>query len=206
MTDPLSTDRGIPEDRRTVDLGVHAMDDLRYIRRAMERAGSFTAVPGWGTMAIGATALAAAALAAARPSPEGWLMVWLLEAAVAAVIGGISLAWKARRVQASLRTGPGRKFLLSFCPPLLAGGLLTLGLLRSGGAGMIPATWLLLYGAGVIAAGTFSVPAVPLLGAGFLALGAAAVLAPEAGDALLAAGFGGLHVVFGLIVARRYGG
>jgi len=195
-----------PADRPPTDLRSHAADDLRYIRSTMERAGSFTAVSGWGAVAVGLTAMAAAALAAAQPTAERWLAVWLIEAAVAAAVGSWAMASKARRLGLSFRSGPGRKFLLAFCPALLAGGLLTAALARMGATAAIPGAWLLLYGTGVVAAGTFSVPVVPLQGLCFLALGAGALLAPAAGNWLLGAGFGGAHVVFGLIIARRYGG
>ncbi|MEP6744529.1 MAG: hypothetical protein ABJB33_03455, partial [Gemmatimonadota bacterium] len=59
----------------------------------------------------------------------------------------------------------------------------------------------------VITAGAFSVRAVPLMGVGFMVLGAIALLAPAIrGDLLLAAGFGGLQIIFGVLIARRHGG
>jgi hypothetical protein len=183
------------------------MDDLRYIRRTMERAGSFTAVPGWGGVAIGATALVAALLASGQPTPGAWLTVWLATAAVATLIAGGTLTWKARRARVPLSTGPGRKFLLSFLPPVGAAVALTAALFASGEATLLPGLWMLAYGAAVISAGTFSVRAVPLMGVGFMIVGAAALATPPAwGDAWLAAGFGGLHIAFGLLIARRHGG
>ncbi len=188
-----------------LDLRSRAALDLRYIRSAMERAGSFTAISGWGAVAVGVTALGAAALAAAQPTSDRWLAAWLAEGILAAVIGGWAMARKARRLGLPLLAGPGRKFLLSFCPAVLAGGALTLAL-REPAPETIPGTWLLLYGTGVVAAGVFSVSVVPLQGLCFLALGAAALIVPSAGDFLLAAGFGGVHIVFGIVIARRYGG
>jgi len=171
----------------------------------MERAGSFTAVSGWGAVVVGTTALAAAALASVQPTTFRWLAVWLAEGVLAATIGGFAMARKSRRIGLPLLAGPGRKFLLSFCPAIIAGGLLTAGL-AGNAPEAIPAVWLLLYGTGVVAAGAFSVPVVPIQGFCFLALGAAALAAPVAGDALLAAGFGLAHIGFGLVIARRYGG
>src|SRR5262245_28632095 len=184
-----------------------AMDNLRFIRDTMERAGSFTAVPGWGQVTIGVTAFAAAWLAAQQPSTLAWLVVWLGEGLIALSIGAFTLARKARAVNNTVLSGPGRRFGLSFLPPMVVGGLLTFALYFAGMQRLIPATWLLLYGTGVITGGAFSVRIVPVMGMAFRALGTAALLAPAAwGDWLLAAGFGGLHVAFGIAIARRHGG
>jgi hypothetical protein len=184
-----------------------AMDNLRFIRDTMERAGSFTAVPGWGQVIVGVTAFAAAWLAARQPTPLAWLVVWLAEGLLALAIGAVTLARKARAVNDSLLSGPGRRFGLSFLPPMIVGGLLTFALYFAGVERLIPATWLLLYGTGVVTGGAFSVRIVPVMGLAFLGLGTAALLAPASwGNAFLAAGFGGLHVVFGFVIARRHGG
>ncbi|MGH7537408.1 MAG: hypothetical protein ACREMF_02125 [Gemmatimonadales bacterium] len=187
-------------------LADRALDNLRYIRATMERAGSFTAVPGWGQVGVGATALVAAIVAARQPSSLNWLVTWLVEAIVALALGGWTMVRKARVVNDSLLTGPGRRFGLSFLPPVAVGGLLTVALYLGGEGALLPAVWLLLYGTGVVTGGAFSVPVVPVMGLGFLLLGAVALFVPSLGNWLLAAGFGGLHIVFGFWIARRYGG
>jgi len=190
-----------------VPISDRALDNLRFIRSTMEQAGSFTAVPGWGMVAMGATALPAAWLAARQPGPSGWLMVWLAEGFVALIVGGGSLVRKAHRIQSPLHSGPGRRFVLAFLPPIAVGGLLTFALYFAGVQALIPATWLLLYGTGVVTGGAFSVRIVPVMGLAFLATGTAALLAPAPWDDwLLGAGFGGLHIAFGIAIARRYGG
>lgn len=183
------------------------MDDLRFIRRTMERGPAFTAVPGWGGVGMGVSALVAAALASTRPTAEGWLAVWLADAVVAVALGGWAMRAKARRAGLPLLSGAGRKFVLSFLPPALAGVLLTGALYRAGDLALVPGTWLLLYGAAVVTAGTFSVKVVPVMGLCFMGMGGVALLAsPAWGDPLLAAGFGGLHLLFGLHIARKHGG
>jgi hypothetical protein len=186
-----------------------AAEDLRFIRGAMERSASFTAVPGFGGMLMGVVALAAAAAARTLDPGRGeaWLTVWIGAAAVAAAVGVASMQRKAAREGLSLLQGPGRRFLLGLCPSLLAGALLTAALAHSGQHDLLPATWLLLYGAGVVAGGAYSHRVVPLTGAAFLLAGSAAIAAPPAwGDALMAGGFGGIHLVSGFVVWRRHGG
>jgi len=188
-------------------LHARAMDNLSFIRSTMERATAFTAVPGWGGVAMGVTALAATALAQSRGTREEWLVVWLAASVLALAIGGWSMRAKARRAGTSVFSYSGRRFVLSYVPPLAVGGLLTLVLVRAGLYSILPGTWLLLYGTGVVTGGAFSVRVVPIMGLCFMALGAIALFAPPAwGYWLLAAGFGGLHIIFGLIIARRYGG
>ena len=188
-------------------LETHAAENLRYIRGAMERAAAFTAVPGWGGVAMGTTALAAAALSLLARTPEQWLGVWLAEACLAVAIGVAAMARKARRSGSTLSSGPARRFLLTLTPPLGAGAVLTLALERQGLVPVLPGVWLLLYGTAVVTGGAMSVR--PVLTMGFLCmlLGCAALSSPASwGTGYLAAGFGGLHVVFGLAIARRHGG
>lgn len=205
MSRPLRVDR--PDPDTPVSLHQRAMEDLRFIRRTMERSGAFTAVPGWGGVAIGAIALPAAWLASLQPTPQRWLAVWLATAVVAAGVAAVTLSLKARRFGAPLATGPGRKFLMSFLPPVGAGVALTIALFPSNATALLPGLWMLCYGAAVISAGTFSVGAVPLMGIGFMWLGTLALATPAGwADAWMAAGFGGLHIGFGLLIARRHGG
>jgi len=173
----------------------------------MERASAFTAVPGWGQVVIGVTALTATYLAAQQPTPRAWLWVWLAEAIISSLIAGWLMDRKARASGVPLLSGPGRKVAFSLSPPMLVGALLTIALFRAGLFSTIPAVWLLLYGTGVVTGGMYSVSVVPVMGICFMLLGAVALFAPAAfGNWLLAAGFGGLHIIFGSIIARKYGG
>ena len=185
----------------------HARENLRFIRQTMERAGSFTAVPGWGGVALGITAIGAAIVASQQTTRNEWLIVWLVEAVLAIAIAGWSALVKARRAQDSLLSGPARKFALSFVPPVFVGGILTYVLFHNGLVGAVPATWLLLYGTGVVTGGAFSIRAVPFMGLCFMVLGTVAFFCPSGwADILLGVGFGGFHILFGAIIARNYGG
>jgi hypothetical protein len=184
-----------------------AMDNLRYIRETMERATPFTGISGWGEIAIGSTAFIASFIAAQQPSFRAWFAVWVAEGLISVLIAGWSMDRKARAVHMPLFSGSGRKVVFSLAPPLIAGALLTLVLAPTGAASAIPGTWLLLYGTGVITGGMFSVRAVPAMGLCFMLLGAVALFTPPAyANWFMAAGFGGLHVLFGAIIVRKYGG
>jgi hypothetical protein len=186
---------------------LHAFENLRYIRETMERSSAFTAVPGMGGAAMGIAAIAAAVVARFAKTPEAWLATWFGAAAVAVVVGALATARKIRASKVPMFSGPARKFGLSLAPPLLAGALLTVALYRAGMIWALPGTWLLLYGAGVTTAGAFSVRVVPVMGMCIMALGTVALFCPPGwGDWFLAAGFGGLQVIFGIVIARRYGG
>ena len=196
-----------PEQAAGPALHARAMDNLSFIRSTMERATAFTAVPGWGGVAMGVTALVATVLAFHSPSIREWLAVWLSASALAFAIGGWAMVMKARRAGTTVFSYSGRRFVLSYIPPLAVGALLTLVLVRAGLYSALPGSWLLLYGTGVVTGGAFSVRVIPIMGFCFMALGTIALLAPASwSEWLLAAGFGGLHIVFGLIIARRYGG
>lgn len=190
-----------------VGLHLHAMDNLRFIRETMERSTSFTAVPGWGTVAMGGIAFLGALVARFAPSPLWWLAAWVAAACVAVTIGALTMAWKARQVNESLFAGAGRRFTLGMIPPIAAGFVLTLVYLRLGHFDLMPGTWLILYGAAIVTGGAFSVKLVPVMGFCFMVLGALAFAAPPAWlDLMMTAGFGVVHIVFGTIIARRYGG
>ena len=192
---------------RPQPLHARAMDDLSFIRRTMERATAFTAVPGWGGAMMGVVALIAAIVASGAGSPLAWVVSWLAAAAVALLIGGWAMAVKARRAGTPLLTWSGRRFVLSFLPPLAVGVLLTIELVRGERMHLLPGVWLLLYGSGVVTGGAFSVRAVPVMGICFMLLGVVALFGPAHwGNPLMAAGFGGLHIAFGLLIARRHGG
>lgn len=199
--------RLLPELEEPPALHARAMDNLRFIRETMERAGSFTAVSGWGMCATGAIAIVAAVVGGLDPSSERWMLAWFGALLGSVLVSGWGTVRKARGAGLPLLSGPGRKVLLAFSPPMFVGALLTLVLVRVEQMALLPGAWLLLYGTAVTAAGAFSVRIVPAMGGCFLLLGAIAVLSPPlVAQLLMVLGFGGLHLVFGLAIARGHGG
>lgn len=188
-------------------LHARAMDNLAFIRDTMEKAGSFTAVSGWGMVAVGLIATIAAMIASSQHSVLRSIYVWIVAAVLAPLVSAWAIWRKARRAHMPLLSGPGRKFLLSFSPPMLVGALLTIVLYRAGAVTAIPGMWLLLYGTAVVAGGAFSVRLIPVMGICFMLAGTLALFTPATwNDWIMAAAFGGLHIAFGVPIARRHGG
>ena len=192
---------------KVVSINEKAVENIKYIRETMERAGSFTAVPGWGGILMGVSALFTASISSQFESRPFWVMTWLGEAALAFTIGAWAMFQKARAVKTPLLYGPGRKFALSLCPSMIAGAVFTAVLYANDLYHLMPGTWLLLYGVAVVAGGVFSVRVVPIMGVCFMVIGALALFAPFSwANVFMSLGFGVQHIIFGIVIARRYGG
>jgi len=183
-----------------------ALDDLHYIRQCVENAGSFTAVPGLGSIVVGMTAVIASVVAAMQTTEQAWLQIWIAEFIVAALVGTSLLVRKARAARVSLASGPGRRFGLSLVPAVVAASALTAALLVADLYAVLPGMWLVLYGTAVVTGGAVSVRAVTAMGLSFMALGTVALFVPGMPDLFMGIGFGGLHVVFGKVIRERHGG
>jgi len=189
------------------EMQARAMDNLSFIRGVMERAVTFTAVSGWGQVVIGITAVVAALVAARQALPWARVATWVAEAGIAAGISVASMALKSHAANMPLISGPIRKLVLSFSPPMIVGAVFTAVLVKHGNYDYLPGVWMLLYGAAVVSAGTYSVRSVPVMGAAFMAVGTLTLFAPVAwGTALMILTFGALHIAFGIWIAWRHGG
>ena len=195
------------DENQPVNIGDRAIDNLRFIRETMERSTVFTSVPGYGGILMGATALVAAYIAQSQISIRDWLFVWLTEALLAFFIGLLAMWQKTKLSKTSLFSTPARKLLMNALPPMLCGVFITLGLWRFGHFEVMIPVWIISYGAAVVCGGAFSVKAVPLMGWCFMALGAIAFFLPQGfGDLMMGLSFGVLHIVFGFIIGRKFGG
>lgn len=207
MAKPSAIRQDEQERSEPVNLGDRAIDNLKYIRETMERSTAFTAVPGYGGMLMGATAVVAAYIANQQIYLVDALTVWLAEAVLAFLIGLLAMWQKSKIAGQSLFSVPAKKFAMSFAPPLLAGVVIVLGLWRYGHYYEMAPVCIVSYGAAVACGGAFSARVVPVMGWCFIALGAVAFMLPtNYGNLMMALSFGGLHIIFGAIIARRYGG
>jgi hypothetical protein len=156
---------------------------------------------------MGVIGLIASGVAAGQPTAERWLGTWLAAASSAAIVGLMAMTRKAHRAGLTLTGTTARRFALGMAAPLVAGAAITYELWTLRSFSVMAPAWLLLYGAGVLTGGMFSVPVVRAIGVCFMAAGIAAILTPPHwGNAWLAIAFGGLHVGFGIYIARNHGG
>jgi hypothetical protein len=197
MIDPKS--RG----HNTVALDTHALGTLQYIRASIDAAG-LLAVPGSAGIAIGAVGVLAALLVSLKPLAAHWLEIWLIAGFVAIAFGTVLMAHQFVSRGTALYRGPLRRFLMCLCPPLLVGAVLTWQLWLHAQSAMIPGVWLLMYGCAVMAASTLTRRALAVMGALLAVLGVVALQAPVSSqNAMLGVGFGGLHLLFGILIGGR---
>jgi hypothetical protein len=192
-----------------------AREHLLYIRRTLEAAGQFTAVPGKCLFAAGVAALGGVAVNL-RVTGAPWagqhpqrtaLDTWGIVLGLSVAIVSYGIYRKSRLIQAPLQAPLVRKLLWSLCPTLFVGAILTSLAVRSGGLGWLPTIWLGCYGAAVTNGGQVSVAPVRYMGLCFLLAAAGSALSPQGmGLTWLAVGFGWLHLVFGAYIAWRHNG
>lgn len=192
---------------KPLSLHGRAIDNLQFIREAMERSTKFTAVPGNGGVFMGLTALGAAFVAQNQNDAQNQMFVWIAEALLAFIIGIFAMRQKSKIANTSLNSTPAKKFAMSFLPPSICAIFITLGLWRLGQFEALIPVWILLYGASVVTGGSFSARVVPVMGWCFIAVGATAFFLPSSfGNLMMALSFGILHIVFGIVIARKFGG
>ncbi|HEY1314229.1 MAG TPA: hypothetical protein VGE92_10145 [Steroidobacteraceae bacterium] len=183
-----------------------ALGTLAYIRASIESSSSLD-VPGMAGIVMGVIGLLAAILVSLPRGAPHWLGIWLIAAAAALALGSALIARQIAERGHARYWGPARKFVLCLCPALLAGGVLTLVLSGAGSVAFIPGMWLLLYGCAVLSASTVTTAAVArlvgIMGAVFVALGSITFALPLAAhNGMLGLGFGGVHILFGLLIGR----
>jgi hypothetical protein len=196
-----------PRPSNPPEMQARAMDNLRFIRETMEAAGTFTAVSGWGQVVIGLTAIVTALIAGQFVGTTEWVLIWAAEAFLALAISVWFMYNKARTASLPGLASSARKLLFSFTPVGVVGLIVTVAVMQRELDAMLPGMWMLLYGTAVVAVGAFSVRIVPVMGAAFILVGGVALFTPAGwSTTLMIAGFGLLHIGFGLVIARRHGG
>ena len=165
------------------EMQARAMDNLRFIREMMERAGDVHR-----RLRAGARSSSASRRSSPRSSPRGRRCRGLGRDLARRGwhrrrhLGRVDGAQGARRQHAAPLGARSENSYLSFSPPMIVGAVLTRVLVQRGLYALLPGVWMLLYGAAVVSAGTYSVRSVPVMGAAFMLLGTVALFAPAGVD------------------------
>lgn len=192
-------------------VGRRAEENLEYIRSTIEGGMQFTSVPGYGGVLMGISAIAASIFAFRADDFYSWLIIWSIEAVIAITIGALALWRKAIQNGENLFSISARKFSLCFVPSIIVAAILTLLLMRYENRSIIALLWVALYGVAVASGGAFSVKPVQAMGWSFIA--AAIMFSIKVlwnpmvqADLIMAVCFGFLHIIFGIFIAKKYGG
>jgi hypothetical protein len=187
---------------KTVALDTHAAATLQYIRSTMDAAVSLS-IPGSAGIAMGTVGVVAAAMSSAPALHGYWLPIWLSAAVIAATLSGLRMARQSSLQGFTLFGAPVRKLLLCLFPGLFAGAVMTGVLWESANSHAIPGSWLLLYGCALVSASATTTRMIGILGGLFVVLGLVGFALPDQWQmAALGAGFGGLHLLFGVLIGR----
>ncbi|MBA4304972.1 MAG: hypothetical protein C0424_12155 [Sphingobacteriaceae bacterium] len=199
------------------------LSDLQAIRSMMQRSSKFLSLSGWSGVMAGIYGLLAAYIAVFRLDFDpivlqaigftDWeafaeLRGMMVLAALLLVLSIGTAAWMARRKANKqgevVWTAASRRLLADLAVPLLTGGMLLLAFTWLGAFSLLLPISLLFYGITLYQAGPVTYTALRILGLLNLALGFLALLLPEHAMLFWAAGFGLLHIVYGLFIHFRY--
>ena len=196
--------------------------DLAASRQLMERSNRFISFSGLSGILAGVYALAGFAVAFIRIPPTGGGAQYLagdLEGSGAmmelvTIAGLVLLAtlvtglWvtdrRAKRLGVKMLDEGGRRMLMNLAIPLCAGGAFAFLLLTGGQYSLLAPACLLFYGLALVNASPNLFDEVRYLGYSEIVLGLIATALPGYGLYLWAAGFGVLHVIYGVLLFRKY--
>lgn len=213
------------EQNQLAEESLHALADIRNIRSMMERSTRFISLSGWSGVWAGITALGAAAAAYAtihsvsyeerRPAnlaelltePLAFRLLFIaLLTLIIAACGAFYFTWrKAQAKGQKMWTRPARQFMLQVIIPMLAGGIFSLAFLAHGLYAFIAPACLVFYGLALVNGAKYTLGEIRWLGYCELVLGCIALFIPYYGLAFMAAGFGVLHIVYGIVMWNKYG-
>lgn len=203
---------------RIVTSAGEAEEHLRVIRQAMERSTRHSTLSGLSGVLAGLFALSASLWTAGwvgDPSLPGnrvgFVAIWGATLLLAALGDIVLTKRRAARVGKTAFSALGRQLARAVAPGLLTGLAVTLLYLahpeRIGP--FLYGLWMLCYAVSLLAIGMLSVREVSVLGWAFLLAGAVTLLLPVGGpvdpSVVMAAAFGGFHIVYGLWMGIKHG-
>lgn len=198
-------------------------DDLKAIRKIMEESSRFLSLSGLSGLMIGIFALIGAFLGfviirdslpgtsliidpSVFISKHGFTLMFIaLIVLLASIISAYAFALqRCRKEQLSFWSPVTRRLLVNLSVPLIFGALFIMVLVLNNSPEYIIPAMLCFYGMALFNAGKFTFDEVRYLGIFEMVLGIIAGLFPGYGLILWVCGFSLLHILYGIILYRKY--
>ncbi len=197
----------------------NGLKEVAEIRSMMERSTKFLSLSGLSGIGAGIVALvgwgwASSYLKSRFPAGNEAavnheeILVFMLASGLV-IVGALAVAmffsWRlARKRGLPIWNITARDVVLALLSPLTSGGVFSLILVRQSLYGLIPSAMLLFYGMALVNAGKYTVHDIRILGLSEVLLGLAAGLLPDLALWFWAAGFGLLHILYGIVMYLKY--
>jgi lysylphosphatidylglycerol synthetase-like protein (DUF2156 family) len=203
-----------------------SLETLQDIKRMMERSSRFISLSGLSGVSAGIFALIGAYIARTfivgyydangyvtghgylRGGAENlkWKLTGLaLGVLAAALISSTWFTWrKARKSKLPIWDISSKKLAVNMAIPLATGGFFVLGLLNYSDWFYVAPACLVFYGLALVNASKYTLTDIRYLGLMEIALGCISMYYPHDGLYFWAAGFGVLHIIYGLIMWWKY--
>lgn len=200
------------------------LETLQEIKQMMDRSVRFISLSGLSGVWAGCVALVGAAWARWEVSKYyarfearggylgadfGNLRLHLLLLAASVLILAILGAYfftlrKVQRQGGKFWTPASRQLLYHFAVPLITGGVFVLGMLRHDSWQYVSTSFLVFYGLALVNASKFTLSDIGQLGLAEIALGLVCLFVPGYSLEFWTVGFGVLHILYGIIMWRKY--
>lgn len=200
----------------------NAQQDIAHIRDMMERSSRFISLSGLSGVFAGIIALVAFALAllilknneidyfhgsSVIYSDEVIFQLFLIciLTLLAALISAFFFTYrKSKKNQVEMWSGLTYRLLTNLFVPLIAGGIFCLALFQYAHIALIAPAMLVFYGLALINASKYTYTDINYLGYSELILGLISLFFIGYGLIFWAVGFGVLHIIYGIVMYRKY--
>ena len=202
-----------------------SLEDIKAIRKIMEESSRFLSLSGLSGVFIGITAIIGALVAyflipdgsirfdeylRNHSAEETYSLRWQLitDAALVLLLSMFLAFWfsirKAKKEGKIFMTPISKRLLINLLIPLATGGVFAIVLLIQNQVGLIVPSFLIFYGLSLVNAGKFTFGEIFYLGILEIITGLAAAFFPGWGLIFWIFGFGILHIIYGLVMYRKY--
>ena len=209
-----------------MEINSKSIEDIKTIRKIMEESSRFLSLSGLSGIFAGGFATAGALVAyflipgngsvhyfeyfSSLSANEIMTLKWQLvaDAAIVLILSVVFSLYfsykKTRGAGKNFWTPVSKRLLINLLIPLTTGGIFIIVLLVQNHIGLIVPGFLIFYGLALVNAGKFTYNEVFYLGILEITIGLVAAFLPDLGLVFWILGFGILHIIYGLLMYRKY--